>query len=71
MPTSILRVVFISHLFSDSLLFVMSISRYRVESGAVSGNDTQFLFSEGDVRDSETDNRVIGPAGHLVSLFVP
>ena len=40
----------------------MSTSRGRIESGAVSGNETQFLFSEGDVRDCETNNRVVRPA---------
>ena len=38
--------------------FAMSTSRGRIDPGAVSGNETQFAFSEGDVRDSETDYRV-------------
>ena len=40
----------------------MSTSRGRVDSGAMSGNETQFAFSETDVRDSETDNRIVRPA---------
>ena len=39
----------------------MSTPRGRFESGAVSGNEVHF-FSEGDVQDSETDNRVVRPA---------
>ena len=42
--------------------FAMSTSRGRIDPGAASGNETQFAFSEGDVRDSETDNRVVLPA---------
>ena len=42
--------------------FAMSTSRGRIDSVAVSGNETQFAFSEGDIRDSETDNRVVRPA---------
>ena len=40
----------------------MSTFRGRIDPGAVSGNETQFAFSDGDVRDSETDNRVVQPA---------
>ena len=42
--------------------FAMSTSRGRIDPGAVSGNETQFAFSEGDVRDSESDNRIVRPA---------
>ena len=42
--------------------FAMSTSRGRIDPGAVSGNETQFAFSDGDVHDSETDNRVARPA---------
>ena len=42
--------------------FAMSTSRSRIDPGAVSGNETQFAFSEGDVRDSESDNRIVRPA---------
>ena len=30
-------------------------SSVRHDAGAQSGNETQYLFTEGDVRDSETD----------------
>ena len=40
----------------------MSTSHGRIDPGAVSGNKTQFAFSDGDVRDSETDNRIVRPA---------
>ena len=33
----------------------MSTSRGRVESGAMSGNETQLLFKDGDVRESDAD----------------
>ena len=33
----------------------MSTGQDRVESGAVSGHETQFVFSDGDVRASDTD----------------
>ena len=42
--------------------FAMSTSRGRIDPGAVSGNKTQFVFSEADVRDSETDKRIVRPA---------
>ena len=42
--------------------FAMSTSRGRIDPGAVSVKETQFAFSEGDVRHSETDNRVVRSA---------
>ena len=34
----------------------MSTTRGLIESGAVSGNETQFVFSDDDVRTSDADN---------------
>ena len=42
-------------MFSDALLFAMSASSGLIESGVVTGNETQFLFSDGDMRDSDAD----------------
>ena len=61
MVTSDFRLLFSSLIFQIHR-FAMSTSRGRVDPGATSGNETQFAFSEGDVRDSETDNRVVLPA---------
>ena len=38
----------------------------RVETGAQSGNETQYVFCEGDVRDSDADPQ---PGRHLLGLF--
>ena len=40
----------------------MSNSRGLCVPGAQSGNETQFFFSESDVRQSDADDRVIRPA---------
>ena len=34
----------------------MSHSRATIDSGLVSGNETQFVFSEGDMRHSDADD---------------
>ena len=44
------------------MLFAVSISRGIIESEAVSGNESQYVFSEGDVQDSDAD---------LVNRFIP
>ena len=44
--------------FPDSLLFLMGLRHKKFpanDPGVQSGQETQFLFSEADVRDSETD----------------
>ena len=48
-------------LFSDPQLLVISTYRGLYDPGAQSGNETQFLFSEGDVHQSDADDRVIRP----------
>ena len=52
-----MAVVFILVLFSDSLLFVMDGDQVssRYDPGAQSGNETNFVFSETDVRHSDAD----------------
>ena len=59
--TSDFRLLFSSLTFQIHR-FAMSTFRGRIDPGAASGNETQFAFSDGDVRDSETDNRVVRPA---------
>ena len=59
--TSDFRLLFSSLTFQIHR-FAMSTSRGCFDPEAVSGNETQFAFSDGDVRDSETDNRVVRPA---------
>ena len=55
-------------LFSSSFFFhifcclAMSTSRGFRDLGAQSGNETQFLFFEGDVRQSDADDLIIRPA---------
>ena len=53
--TSLLEIVSILFDFQILSCFVMSASRGLIESGAVSGNGTQFLFSDVDVRESDAD----------------
>ena len=59
--TSGFRLLFSSLTFQIHC-FAMSSFRGRIDPGAVSGNETQFVFSEADVRDSKTDNRIVRPA---------
>ena len=46
-------------------------SSSRRVSGFQSGHDTQFLFSEGDVRDSEADAPALQPAAGEFSSLHP
>ena len=55
MMTSVLVVVSISSLFQIAVEKRKKMLSRRVGSGFQSGQETQFLFSEKDVRDSETD----------------
>ena len=36
-------------------------SSRRIDSGVQSGNDTQYLFSEGDVQESDADRSAVPP----------
>ena len=54
--TGINWAVLICSVFPDFLLFMMSGARRLVDLGAQSGNETQFVFSEGDVCQSDADD---------------
>ena len=57
MVTSISGISTRSFIFQVSCPFAMNrrSSSVRHDAGTQSGNETQYLFTEGDVRDSETD----------------
>ena len=50
-------------LFSDCLFGMTS---PRVDLGAQSGNETQYVFSEGDVHPSDADNVCLTAAGEFI-----
>ena len=54
MPTSI-SLLFSRLLFFRLLLKKKRMSSRRVESGFQSGHETQFVFSEGDIHESDAD----------------
>ena len=70
MPTSI-SLLFPRLLFFRLLLKKKRMSSRRVESGFQSGHETQFVFSEGDIHESDADldrrpalGRIFIPAFH-------
>ena len=74
MVTSIMGVFICSSTFRFSAVLMDSRSRKLLanDPGAQSGQETQFLFSEGDVRDSETDlvsQRVLGENFFFIPAF--
>ena len=50
-------------LLSDCLFGMTS---HRVDPGAQKGNETQYVFSEGDVHPSDVDNVCLTAAGEFI-----
>ena len=46
-------------------------SSRRIDSGMQSGNDTQYLFSEGDVHDSDADRSAVPQVAGRFTFPVP
>ena len=43
----------------------------RIDSGMQSGNDTQYVFSEGDVQDSDADRSAVPQVAGMFTFPVP